>query len=252
MLPKPDLTSARLKVERAYQHVLNVEEWLRIYQSLNRYDVAIGKDFKTGEDGGSAVTIVSPEKKYPPGHLPSMVGDAVHNLRAALDHVSAAIFRVAGEDAEKASFPIDKNRQSLVSKRNYREIERLAPDLAPVIADYICSGNSADMLVAMNHLDRADKHRTLIITVAVAKIGIACIADENQAKGFAAGTVYILPGGKSPALGSLAHAHNERNNHAPADIVFGEGEIFAMQPIIPTLHQFTQLVIGLIDAVETA
>jgi hypothetical protein len=255
MQQKLDFLSARMKVERACKHILDVEEWFRAYRDLNRYKVRIDFDFETGESEGSGLSIGADPQgdgRTPNGNVFCIVGDAVHNLRSALDHVAAAIFRVHGEDPERASFPIDKDRKSLISQPRYREIEGLAPSIAPLIADYICSGNSADLFVGLNHLDRADKHRALITTVAMNKITVHCIADENETRDFALGTIYILEGGKFPAAGSLAHSHNERNSHATADIVFGEGEIFQHQPVIPTLHQLVQLVAGLINALERA
>jgi hypothetical protein len=141
------LLSARSKVERANHHIRDIERWLRAYRDRNAHSVQIGTD--AGEDSdGSGVRITNPAVQLPAEDLPCAVGDAVHNLRSALDHIAAAIYLAAGVNPEEATFPIDKDRKSLVRKRKYQEIERLAPGLAKIISDYECMNGVGDRLIA--------------------------------------------------------------------------------------------------------
>ena len=101
--------SAKLKVERAYQHILEVERWVADLIDLNPHSIGIHTDPETGN-----VQIIGRPCRFPERALPILVGDAVHNLRAALDHVVAEILRPFGIDPETSAFPIDISRQSLI------------------------------------------------------------------------------------------------------------------------------------------
>jgi hypothetical protein len=252
MTSKPNFTGARLKVKRADKHILDIEEWFRSYEALNPHEFRIEIDPKTGKGTGH-VKVIGPAINYPPGALSCIIGDAAHNLRAALDHVASAILIANDIDPETATFPLDKNRESLVSQPRYREIERVSPKLAQTIVDFICTGDAANMLVGLNHLDRADKHRLLITSAAVAEGSIICIANENlPVDQYGPNTVLVMPNGFPPPIGSPAHAHNERNRNVSRTICFGKGEPFEDQPVVPTLFQMAQLVSALINELDTA
>ena len=165
---------AKLKVERAYHHVLDVEGWIANFIQLNLDCTRIDID----PDSGHVRFQTTNELKFPQPALSSITGDAVHSLRAALDYVGAEILRPFGTDPERSSFPIDINRQSLVGKPHYKEIERCAPDIALIIADLI--DRNGCKFVGLNQLDRIDKHRFLITVVSNAQLTIRCIDNEND------------------------------------------------------------------------
>jgi hypothetical protein len=49
----------------------------------------------------------------PPEALPLIIGDAIHNLRSALDHIWARLYRVLGLDDSDVYFPFKGTRESL-------------------------------------------------------------------------------------------------------------------------------------------
>jgi hypothetical protein len=251
MSTRPDLSSARLKVERAHKHILDIEQWIATFNTMNAHPVMVGVHPETGENKGSHVRVFKGPMKMPEGNVSCIVGDAVNNLRAALEHVAAAIYIARAADPKESTFPIDRDTESLIKQPRYRKIETVAPDLAPIIADYVGADGSGDLFVAMNQMAVADKHRVLITTIGLTKFTVHCIEDEDEPREFAPGFLYVLPGGKRPSPTSVAYAHNERNSQPAMEIIFGEGEIFQDKPVIATLHQFVQLVAGLIDVIET-
>jgi hypothetical protein len=238
--------SAKLKIERAYQHILEVERWVADFIDLNPQSMGIYKNPETG-NVGLQVTQQRPYK-FPTLALPIVIGDVVHNLRTALDHVASEILRPFGIDPETSSFPIDVNRQSLIGKPHYRVIKQPAPDIAIIIADFIDSSGSK--FVGLNHLDRVDKHRLLISIVSVAKATVTAIDDDNNISNIPEGTLLILPSGQPVTPDSPADLHNKRNSKATVLICFAEGEPFENEPVIPTLHQLLQLVTGILQALE--
>ena len=81
----------------------------------------------------------------------------------------------------------------MVTQPRYREIQRLAPDVAEIIADFV--GPNGRHFLGLNKLDRIDKHRLLITTFAVAKVSVMCIDDENNPPVLAGASLFVLPGG---------------------------------------------------------
>jgi hypothetical protein len=232
---------AELKIERANQHIRDLELWIARYLDACPYSVGVDADPQTGQP---RLYIIAPPIEADP--LAAIVGDAAHNLRAALDYMAIAILRPFGNDPKTASFPIDQNRQSLVTQPRYREIERVAPDIAQIIADFV--GPNGRQFVGLNHLDRIDKHRLLITTIAMAKVQIVRIDDENHPPGTVSVPppfLFLLPDGMPPRSGSAADFHNKRNGKAAVEICFGEGEPFENEPVIPTLIQLSELVSGI-------
>jgi hypothetical protein len=195
-----------------------------------------------------------------------IVGDAVHNLRATLDHVATAIV-IAGEedDPTRAYFPLQNTRQALVKSKEYRLIERVAPDLALQIADvikpYKTGGDSR--FLSLNHLDRMDKHRLLIPTLTESSHRIIAIREdqEDNPPSASPGAIFMLCGiiaadgtviqvARAPRIGTRAYIHNQHNGYPSVEIKFGKGEAFEDEPIIPTLRELAELVGSTIDKLE--
>ena len=200
------------------------------------------------------------------GSARSIVGDAVHNLRAALDFVAAEILKNE-PDADRADsyFPIGNSRQNLITCRSYRLIQRAAPDLALVIADIIKpykAGGEA-RFIALNQLDRMDKHRVFVPSVVMSNYITVAIHEDQEENpppvapgtiltilGITAGDGTVISHARQVRPGTAAYLHNQRNGYPTVQILFGKGEVFEDQPIIPTLRELAQLVDGVIDALE--
>ena len=177
-----------------------------------------------------------------------MIGDAVHNSTGGPGSCRFRHPHRRRGGIRKGALS-DRREQALADiSANVKELERLDPARAQAIADYICADDNAVLFVGLNHLDRADKHRLLIAAATVAVVRLT-ISDENTTEEFPDGAILLLSGGVPPAAGSRAHAHNERNLVAPVDLVFGLGETFANQPVIPVLRRLIELVAGLINSI---
>jgi len=247
----------RLKVKRAYKHIDELETWLRDLVQSNIDSTRAHKDANPGSE--SDTLVISRPSGYSV-EVGLIVGDAIHNLRAALDLVASAIIIAGNGDASKVYFPLGDTRQTLVGSAHYRLIESVAPDLATIIADiikpYKTGGNPN--FWALNRLDRMDKHRVLIPTIANACQHIVAIGPKQEDDPPAArpGAIYMICGtttqeSRAPRVGSAAYLHNQRSGYGTIEIGFGEGEAFENEPIIPTLRQLAQLVSGVIDSLES-
>jgi hypothetical protein len=254
---------SRLKVKRSYKHIEELEAWLRDLVQSNINTTLSYKDRNPGSESHT-VTVHRPVG-YSEDVAP-IVGDAVHNLRAALDLIASAIVIAGGkDDPASAYFPLQDTRQSLIKSKEYGFIERVAPKLALKIADiikpYKTGGDSR--FWALNQLDRKDKHRVLIPTVTESGHLIIAIRekDEDDPPIAPAGAIFMLCGitapdgtviqiAREPRIGTRAYIHNQRNGYSPTEIKFGKGEVFEDKPIIPTLRELAELVSSTIDKLE--
>lgn len=157
------LDSARLKVGRAWQHIeqLNIEG--RTFIEMQPY--ALGGEKADGDDD---IWIVRAIVRRPvPEHWSLVFGDAVHNLRCALDHIvfqSAEI--LGGGSTKQTQWPVitDKGwnpdrdpRLAHVPQVHRTRIASHQPSANPRRFDWIAK---------LDELDKADKHRVLGRTIA--------------------------------------------------------------------------------------
>src|SRR5690242_2006091 len=97
----PSFAGAKLKIKRTYQHINELELWLR---DLQRFDSDVARAYKkAGGDPNGSVLVQRDDRFTNPAPI---VGDAVHNLRSALDHSAFAIVEAAGGNTDKLFFPM--------------------------------------------------------------------------------------------------------------------------------------------------
>ena len=96
------LDSARLKVRRAEDHLKEIEKVMRDFWYANANGITLDPDPQTR---GYIVRIAGSPR--PPESLPLLIGDCVHNLRSALDHLMWQLV-VANhkKPSNKTQFPV--------------------------------------------------------------------------------------------------------------------------------------------------
>src|ERR1019366_5011413 len=134
--------------------------------------------FKTGE----LILDHGPEQKFR-FELAPVVGDAIHNLRTALDltwyefldhHAPAAI-------SDHTSFPVRKTRQGVIAALGNAEIKRLGSRLFDLIVSDLqpYKGGQGEIIYSLHELDIRDKHMLLLPIFEVATITMD-IEDDRQ------------------------------------------------------------------------
>lgn len=154
------LDGARQKADHAHGHLF------RLMQALDAYHVDAAYSIETERDGDWRVFRLR-VMKAPPLELSLIMGDVVHNLRAALDYV---VYALAGDRANRSnSFPIcDSSSQYLEVGRDgltrrdrlmhdvpegaREEIDRMQPFRATV-------DPARHPLRLLRRLSNVDKHR---------------------------------------------------------------------------------------------
>ena len=153
-------SDARAKIERADKHIRELEEWLADLPNsyVSRIEVDPKFSYQT-----LVHDIENRDQIFTKAAL--WIGDAVHNLKCALDYAwIETIERGAPLALSKfAKFPVYPTRQALEAALRGAKIDVACDSLFRLMLDVICpydGGNFAIWTVYV--LDKRDKHRLLI------------------------------------------------------------------------------------------
>jgi hypothetical protein len=150
-----DKAGALAKLSRGREHIGAVMAETQAYIAREPFTVT-----EAEQDDTHVWTVVN-VKEQVPAHLALLVGDAVHNLRVALDHLAWALVASAGHHPDsKTCFPIRDHVR--LKRRDVQEAMRGVPP--PVIKTVIDQHqlHHAD-LWAVHRLDVVDKHRLVLV-----------------------------------------------------------------------------------------
>jgi len=164
------LKSVREKIRRAQTHLDAINAALKLTLSSEPESECVTIDVE-----GEGQHAISKFRKINPidPSLPLMIGDCIHNLRSALDHLAFQLALLNGSSssaAEKTIFPIclvksgpngfdkrvDRALRPFITSTALAEIEKCQPYKAYSVP------NQADIWI-LHKLDIIDKHRLLLI-----------------------------------------------------------------------------------------
>jgi hypothetical protein len=240
-------TGPKLKVKRANNHIHQLNELLNAFVKTDFCRLHVEEHKDTGD------YVLKFEMTKPiPEEVPLTIGDAIHNLRSALDLMACEIVSLSGGTPSKwTNFPFRDTRQELEATLNGGEIKIAGADIITLIVDIIKpykGGN--DSLCALHSLDIADKHRLLLPVFSV-----AALTDVNGKAGGVTFTNCTFAAGESGILNVLGMPgkFEFQGYGKPAiSISFDKAQPLEGQPVIPTLQQLAQIVLGVIQTVEKA
>lgn len=164
-----------------------------------------------------------------------LCGDAIHNLRTALDF---AWYELTGEDCtigiNKIAFPIYPTRKHLEdfleSRKEQQSVVRLREKLLNRIQPYKGGHVGGDLIYALHRLDLRDKHRIFIPQVQVSHVRDVG-ADDRTVEG-----KRVIYG---PDLINTYGAKDEYQGQLSASIIFGKGALpVEGKPVSQTLRAF--------------
>ncbi len=229
------LVGPRLKAERAEHHINELERIFAIYNSVNQKTLSPESNSHPWQSGAPIGA------SFPP-HTPTVLGDALHNLRAALDHAYCILIKANGGTVhERSFFPIVRDGRKVQDfkgsieghkKLGHAPSDAVVSCIFDTVQPYV--GGDGEDLVKLHELDIADKHVILLPTQQRTEI----VFLETNIGQQISGLTIIGPGGGGPALtfeaGITPKAGNQ--NHATFTICFGEGQPYEGEPIIPVLR----------------
>jgi len=217
--------NSKLKIKRAQEHIDELNRLIDFFIKTDFCAISSETDPKTG-----SYTLSFSVTKSLPDDIALVIGDAVHNLRGALDLL---LYEIIAD--ESTHFPFYPDRESLVASKRYRFIEKAAPEVARYIADTVKpyeTGNRA--LWGLHRLDIIDKHHLLIPTLQVTGITIFdAVANNNVV--IKDQHIAIEGIGRINAIRGPGKLHIKSYGKPEISILFGPETPFHGQPVLEVL-----------------
>lgn len=187
--------------------------------------------------------------KQPIGkHFGALVGDAVNNLREALDYWMNNALMAVG-NPKKIHFPFVEKWEDLKNSRYYPIIEKAFPEAADFILKNVKPCRDTNLpLWAASSICNFNKHNDFVPVISVvnvenlnARIGTNTLSNCSFG-GDANHPIKILSADTPIAV--------DENFRTVIEIHFPEGVVFEGKPVIPTLKNISETVSETLDALE--
>jgi hypothetical protein len=256
------------KLERAKEHIVNLQETWRRFADGHGYPVEADDDPKTGYRTYK-IGAVAPI----PENIPVILGDAVHNLRSSLDHLIYRLVSVYTNGlgpfthlyfpigADAVSFEDGLKRASECKTKPTGVVQRLGPAAIKAIRSIEpYPGGRGELLWQLHKLDILDKH-CLLLTVG------ACNDRQTMSLGQIANLRYLysrvlddIPEANDPVvfmdasekmhfplksgyiLGTYPKSQMHEKMQFPVEVAFGEPEVLKGKLVVVTLHSMAQAI----------
>lgn len=227
--------SADLKINRAQEHIGDLAKACDLFVKTHPYTLHIDNHSDAGTIG---VEVRLGETI--PTDLSLFLGDAIHNLRTALDHATWELIRIDGGTQDRdTKFPVWGNQGGYESACN-RIKTPLGDTKKLFIALAAYPGGVGEKLYGLNRLDNADKHNILTPVVGVATVGeIKVVKPNGQSILTMTNCSFSMgPDGIAKLLGNIDPGLSvkfDQNSNTTLDIFFRDTEFFQGLPLIETL-----------------
>ena len=258
---KERLELIQAKVERAYKHIDDVHNTLKIFGEAKPYTVIAKSDLQTKK-----ITYFVFDCAPIPVLLNVQTGDAIHNLRASFDYLAQQLYLVGtGTEytAKHIHFPFDISKSQFDSalRKKVQGMRQDAIDAIRALEPY--KGGNGEKLWVLSQLDNIDKHR-LLITVGSAFKSVDVISEFAGAFGddpiwddlkrmslfiSAADKLCPLEHGDELYIGGAQDKFDEHKKFK-FEIALHESGLVEAANLLKTLHDFHNLVRDTISAFE--
>lgn len=241
--------AAKLKVKRANKHISDLQDAIRALKET--YTVAVEQNAETGYQ--NLIHTLNFDDAVA-DDLALIVGDALHNLKSALDFAWIGLLRkyISSADLTKAKFPVYPTRESLIGALNGIRINPtsnaaifnlLVTDIEPYEG-----GRYGGIVYILHELDITDKHLILLGTHPVAELeGIVVQHEHGEViHGFGASTdahpPYVIP--------LPADAKIKNQGKLAFDVVLEDTGFFYLVEIVEVLSKFSQVIAHFVELME--
>lgn len=163
----PSLEGCRAKTQRAKEHFLQLYAAHQEFLNLNPYGVIVDDDPDTGKK-----TLRARVSREAPEEWALIIGDVIHNLRAALDYLAWQLVELGGgKTGTGIQFPVLYAMEDEAGEHEATIAGQVkgAPPLALAVIDRLQPyhvghpGFESHPLYRLHRLDIRDKHHLLIV-----------------------------------------------------------------------------------------
>lgn len=223
-----DFSGPFLKTERAEQHIQELE---RIFSGIRgaSEDALLSPDNVNGTEGLRYIGGVFAR------HTPTVLGDALHNLRASLDHAYCLLVKAnGGEVRDRVNFPIHAkgDRRSFEGSIDGHIKAGCGPSQS--VRDYIVdtiqpyAGGRGKTLIGLHLLDIADKHMILLPVESATDV-----TNLEYGEGCRISGIQFITDG--PPAFAIKGPINQDKSKVSFSVLFGRGQPFELQSVMPAL-----------------
>jgi hypothetical protein len=245
-------SASRKKVERAMKHIRDLNALLVGFSESDFYAVRV-EEYK-----GRNHVVIDFRKQFPVDDAALIIGDALHNLRSALDIMYYQAFHeTSGITDHRTKFPFRDEWEELVSaidgglKEKGLSDHPSAAKIRNVIVDVIqphMTGNYP--LWALHDMNITDKHQLLIPVFKIMRFTDIRLEDERGDIFLADGQPYFTEDSYRFKVGREGAIKVHDKGHAATAIVFDVAVPLKNKPVVPALSEIAESVTRAIDAFD--
>lgn len=230
--------TAKLKIERADHHIDDLDTTFSRFVRDNQYEPSVANHPETET---ARIHIEFARAAPPLNWYATIIGDAIHNLRTALDHMTwEMVGNDGGTQNRQLKFPVGNSRARFeVACNGIRTPSQVVKDALVALEAF--PGGKGETLYQLSLLDNADKHTVLTPIVNGSHVTKLTVIrrDGSIEKTF---DRVDLVGDRSPnAFFLVSGLHDGRTVRLNADsaitpnVFFGQVEGFALTAVVPSL-----------------
>jgi hypothetical protein len=236
-------SSSRAKIGRAQRHIDELQSAFEVFLQTDFCQLRVSED---PNDGTGIVSVESVASL--PQEISLIIGDAVHNLRAALDH---AIVQILGNRGKKEAFPVAKDKNNPGFHSTYKLIKEIMPDLAKLLREELITYDTGEAcLWAVSALDNIDKHNLLIATASIQSLSNFGFANVERQILFADITATIGDGRRLNIAAVPAPIIVTNRGTPAAQMLFAHGLPLEGKPVIESTRRMAELVLEAVRTLE--
>jgi len=251
------LEGSKLKLERAKEHIRQLETEIRAFHERNPYRIVVEEEPQSG-DQIYRVKI----KEQPSPRWATIIGDIVHNLRSALDLLTNDLVRTNCKTPNRRTgFPIYESAKKFETQF-FSKVDGASTKAIRIIGRLKPYKGGNQRLWVIHSLDIEDKHR-LILSVGAAyrnftmSMGLRLPWKEGEI--IKSPPIAIRPADRQYPLKDNAEVMRvkaaARTSDSKVDpdyqftfeVAFGDGEVVQGEPVLPTLQHLIDYVEDVID-----
>jgi hypothetical protein len=242
-------TAAKLKIKRANKHIAELDKAIAAIPNANV--PIVEAEITTGLQ---QLQHFLPDGDAIAGELAVIIGDAIHNLRTALDYAWAGVIeRHICPPDDYTKFPLYPTVEELKGALKGRKIDSISPILFERIVSnirpYRAGGNEA--IAKLHDLDVRDKHLLLLPVAQMVSVEGIVVQDE-QGTPRRAVSVGFRGSGKFTITFDSNYQVTDKGNLA-VEIVFDDGDVLKLlkaAPVSSILKSLSKIVHSVIEILE--
>ncbi len=231
-------TAPKMKIRWGERRAQELSKIIAAFVSRNPY-MAVQQT-----DGSFQITQVEPW----PDEVPLVLGDAVHNLRTALDLLAGDLVRLAGLSSKGVYFPFSESAETLDAQIKNKNFTRAGADAVALLKEIKPYRGGEDLLRALHDLDVQDKHQLILPLIHVPRV------ERLSIRGAHGGI--DLQGAEVSGNVRFSAGSNSIITHSDIQprIIFGNLAPLALsgRPVLETLQQMAKLARGVVEVFEAA